>query len=48
MGEESYAKLFNAGFNSVKKILNITPKEILLIDGFGESAVEIILSNNEK
>lgn len=48
MGEESYAKLFNAGFNSVKKILNITPKEILSIDGFGESAVEIILSNNEK
>lgn len=48
MGEESYVKLFNAGFDSVKKILNITSKEILSISGFGESAVEVILSNNEK
>lgn len=48
MGEESYAKLFDAGFDSIKKILNITPKEILTIDGFGDSTVNIILQNNKK
>lgn len=48
MGEESYSKLFNAGFDSVGKILSITPQEILSIDGFGEDAVKVILSNNEK
>lgn len=48
MGEESYVKLFEAGFDSIKKILNITPKEILAIDGFGDSTVNIILQNNKK
>lgn len=48
MGEESYAKLFVSGFDSIKKILNITPEEILDIDGFGESMVDIILKNNRK
>lgn len=48
MGEESYSKLFNAGFDTIKKILNITPKDILSIEGFGESTVNDILSNNKK
>lgn len=48
MGEDSYRKLFIAGFKSVKDILNITPEDILNIDGFGESAVETIMSNNKK
>ena len=48
MGEESYRKLFVAGFRSVKDMLNITPEDILDIDGFGESTVNIIMSNNKK
>lgn len=48
MGEESYAKLFVSGFDTIKKILNITPEDILDIDGFGESTVDIILNNNQK
>lgn len=48
MGEESYSKLFNAGFNTIKKILNITPEDIVSIDGFGESVMNDILSNNKK
>lgn len=48
MGEESYKKLFIAGFRSVKDILNITPEDILDIDGFGESTVDTIMSNNKK
>lgn len=48
MGEESYTKLFNAGFDSIKKILNISYGDILSIEGFGESTAEIILNNNKK
>lgn len=46
MGEETFAKLFDAGHTSIKAILNLTPDDILKIDGFGESMVNTILENN--
>ena len=48
MGDETFAKLFDAGHTSVKDILNLTPDDILRIEGFGESMVNTILDNNRK
>lgn len=48
MGEETFAKLFDAGYTSIKAILSLTPDDILKIEGFGEGMVNTILENNRK
>lgn len=48
VGEETFTKLFNAGYTTIKSILDITFDQLLQIDGFGESLSNIILENNTK
>jgi NAD-dependent DNA ligase len=48
VGEETFSKIFYAGFTTIKSILNITFDELIQIDGFGESNANIILDNNKK
>lgn len=48
MGEETISKMFKAGYNTLQRILDITFDELMLIDGFGESIANIILSANKK
>jgi len=48
MGEMMFDKLYDAGFNSIQKILNITANNILDIEGFAEGTANIILANMEK
>lgn len=48
MGEETIAKMFNAGYDTLRRILDITFDELLLIDGFGESIANTILDANSK
>lgn len=48
MGEETIAKMFKAGYNTLCRILDITFEELMLIDGFGESIANIILSTNKR
>lgn len=48
MGEETIAKMFKAGYNTLQRILDITFDELMLIDGFGESIANIIIDTNKK
>ena len=48
MGEQMFEKLYQAGFNTISRILNITANDILDIEGFAEGTANIILSNMEK
>lgn len=48
MGEETLAKLFRAGYNTLRRILDITFDEIVRIDGFGDSIANVILDTNKK
>lgn len=48
MGEETIAKMFKAGYNTLQRILDITFDELMLIDGFGESIANVILAANKK
>lgn len=48
MGDETFAKLFTAGHQSIKSILDLCPDDLLIIEGFGESMVDTILTNNHK
>ena len=48
MGEETISKMFNAGYDTLCKILDITFDELMDIDGFGEVISNIILNNNKK
>jgi NAD-dependent DNA ligase len=48
IGEETFAKIFNAGFSTLNKILNITFSELIQIDGFGESVSNIVTANNKR
>ena len=48
MGEDTIAKMFNAGYDSLRRILDITFDELLLIDGFGESIANLIIDNNKR
>lgn len=48
MGEETLAKLFRAGYNTLRRILDITFDEIVRIDGFGDSIANVILDANKK
>ncbi len=48
MGEQMFDKLYQAGFNTIHRILNITANDILNIEGFAEGTANIILSNMER
>ena len=48
MGEETIAKLFKAGYDTLRRILDITFEEIVRIDGFGDSIANVILEANRK
>lgn len=48
MGEETISKLFKAGYDTLRRILDITFDELLLIEGFGESIANIILDTNKR
>lgn len=48
MGEETIAKMFHEGHDTLKRILDITFDELLRIDGFGEGIANVILSANKK
>lgn len=46
IGEETIAKMFSAGFNTLRKMLDITFEELLDIEGFGETIANTILNIN--
>lgn len=48
IGEETIAKMFKSGYNTLQRILDITFDELMLIDGFGESIANVILAANKK
>lgn len=48
MGEETFAKLYDTGFTTIKSILDITANEVMSIDGFGEGIASNILKNMQK
>lgn len=48
MGSEIIAKIFNAGYQSLNLMLDITFDELLDIDGFGESIANNILTQNHR
>ena len=48
MGEDTIAKMFNAGFTTLRSMLDITFEELVSIEGFGESIANNILSQNNK
>lgn len=48
MGDETFAKMFNAGFTTIKQMLDITSLELLQIDSFGPHITNIILDNFAK
>lgn len=48
IGEETFAKIFNAGYTSVKKVLDISYEQLLEIEGIGESMANVILNNNKR
>lgn len=48
MGPEMISKIFNAGFDTLRKMLDITFDELMDIDGFGEETANIILANNQR
>ncbi|NDV63964.1 BRCT domain-containing protein [Bacteroides sp. 224] len=48
IGEETFTKMFNAGYTTLKSILNVTFDELVKLDGFGESISNTILENNKR
>lgn len=48
VGEEIYKKLFNSGFDTVKKILDLTVTDICSIEGLGVGKARDILETNQK
>jgi len=48
MGEETLAKIYNAGFKSITDILHISFQDLMCIEGFAEATSNIILENNKK
>ena len=45
MGEKIVEKFYNAGYDTIPKILQITKEDILQIDGFKEKSAENIIKN---
>ena len=48
MGEETIAKIYKAGFKTIRDILNISFQELMNIEGFAEATSNMILQNNRK
>lgn len=48
MGADTIAKMFNAGFTTLRSMLDITFEELINIEGFGESIANTILAQNNK
>lgn len=48
MGEETLAKIFDAGFKTIRAILNISFQDLMNIEGFAEATSNIVLQNNRK
>lgn len=48
VGDETYTKLFNAGYDTIESILNIKRVEILNIDTLGIAIANQIIANNQK
>lgn len=48
MGDETFAKLFNNGFRTIISILNISEKEAIKIDGFGDGIANTIVHEMTK
>lgn len=48
MGEEMFGKIYDAGFDSVSKILNMSANDIMNIEGFAEGTANTIITNMEK
>lgn len=48
MGEETLAKIFEAGFKTIPAVMNISFQELMDIEGFAEATSNIILHNNRK
>lgn len=46
IGEETLAKIYNAGYTTLKEILDITFDNLVKIDSFGEHMANIVLQNN--
>lgn len=46
-GETTFSNLYDLGFNSVQKILNISEAELSIIDGFGETSIKSLLKEME-
>lgn len=47
-GDETFKKLWNAGFTSVGQILDAKPAELLKIEGFGGSMVNLLTALSER
>lgn len=48
MGEETLSKMYKAGYNTLKRILDITFDELMLIDTYGEATANNILAINKR
>lgn len=48
MGDETFAKIFKAGHTTVQSFLDITPRELFQIDGFGDAIVNNIIKQMAK
>lgn len=48
MGEETIAKIFRAGYDTLRRMLDITFEELIRIEGFGESIANAIIDANKR
>ena len=48
VGEEIVEKLFGAGYNTIRKILNLKVDDICCIDGLGESIANLIVNQHNR
>lgn len=48
MGADTIAKMFNAGFTTLRSMLDITFEELINIGGFGESIANNVLAQNNR
>lgn len=48
MGEETIARIFRAGYDTLRRMLDITFEELIRIEGFGESIANVIIDANKR
>lgn len=48
MGEEMFGKLYDKGFDSISKILNMSADDVMGIEGFADGTANVILANMKK